>query len=335
MADRTRVPCRGTFYVQYQEMEVLGEGAFGKALKCRRRRDNQMFVVKIMHESKMSEKAREEAKNEVKVLNSLNHPNIVKYYECYQERNMMHIIMELCEEGDLDTALKSHGGRYLAEDEIMLKFVQIALALHYTHSKGIIHRDLKANNIFCCSHGIVKLGDFGISKALGQQQNFARTMVGTPYYIAVCMQGRAYDSKTDVWAIGCVLYEMCALKKAFDASNLGAITVKIMSGKFPPIPAHYSDDLKALVEALIKKEPESRPDMQQILELEYVRRHMKAYSQHIARNITKRQLSFERSLTQFKLQVGWVHASGGLMGAAAEASWHSGSHQSPTWTWAL
>ena len=60
MADRTRVPCRGTFYVQYQEMEVLGEGAFGKALKCRRRRDNQMFVVKIMHESKMSEKAREE-----------------------------------------------------------------------------------------------------------------------------------------------------------------------------------------------------------------------------------------------------------------------------------
>ena len=87
--------------------------------------------------------------------------------------------------------------------------------------------------------------------------------------------------------------------------------VMACSGKFPPIPAHYSDDLKALVEALIKKEPESRPDMQQILELEYVRRHMKAYSQHIARNITKRQLSFERSLTQFNLQVGWVHAPGG------------------------
>ena len=85
------------------------------------------------------------------------------------------------------------------------------------------------------------------------------------------------------------------------------------SGKFPPIPAHYSDDLKALVEALIKKEPESRPDMQQILELDYVRTHMKAYSQHIARNITKRQLSFERSLTQFNLRVGWGHASGGLM----------------------
>ena len=74
------------------------------------------------------------------------------------------------------------------------------------------------------------------------------------------------------------------------------------------------------MEALIKKEPESRPDMQQILELEYVRRHMKAYSQHIARNITKRQLSFERSLTQFNLRVGWVHACGGLMDAAAEAS---------------
>ena len=99
-----------------------------------------------------------------------------------------------------------------------------------------------------------------------------------------------------------------------------ALVLVACSGKFPPIPAHYSDELKALVEALIKREPESRPDMQQILELEYVRRHMKAYSQHIARNITKRQLSFERSLTQFNLRVGWVHASKGLVDAAVEAS---------------
>ena len=104
------------------------------------------------------------------------------------------------------------------------------------------------------------------------------------------------------------------------------------SGKFPPIPAHYSDDLKALVEALIMKEPESRPDMQQILELDYVRSHMKAYSQHIARNITKRQLSFERSLTQFNLRVGWGHASEGLMVLLQRCLQVGtcGFHQSPT-----
>ncbi|DBA79173.1 hypothetical protein WJX77_004780 [Trebouxia sp. C0004] len=315
----------GTFYIQYETLEELGEGAFGKALKCRRRRDNQIFVVKIMHESKMSAKAIEEAKNEVKVLNSLNHPNIVKYYECYQERNMMHIIMEFCQEGDLDSAIKKYKG-YLPEDDIMLKFVQIALALHYTHSKGIIHRDLKANNIFCSAHGIVKLGDFGISKALGDNQNVARTMVGTPYYMSPeILKGKAYDGKTDVWAIGCVLYEMCALKKAFDASNLGAITVKVMSGKFPPIPAHYSNDLKELVEALIKKEPEARPSLQEILDLAYVRRHMQLYRDHVARHITERQTSFQRSLSQFNLEAmaqaadGGPAAEGGAEAAALQA----------------
>lgn len=96
------------------------------------------------------------------------------------------------------------------------------------HMQGIIHRDLKANNIFLSSGGILKLGDFGISKALGEQQA-ARTMVGTPYYMSPeILKGKLYDSKTDVWALGCVLYEMCSLKKAFEAGNLGAITVKIM-----------------------------------------------------------------------------------------------------------
>ena len=154
--------------------------------------------------------------------------------------------------------------------------------------QGIIHRDLKTNNIFCCTNGIVKLGDFGISKMLTGGKRLARTMVGTPYYMSPeiikvitattctacsvilgsaslavcipgdqlnwswhcdcaqtqrlythvrpcwyadrpsCMQGRNYDRKTDIWAIGCVLYELCTLKKAFDASNLAAITVKVM-----------------------------------------------------------------------------------------------------------
>ena len=74
------------------------------------------------------------------------------------------------------------------------------------------------------------------------------------------------------------------------------------SGKFPPIPAHYSSDLKELVEALIKKEPEARPSLQEILDLAYVRRHMQLYRDHIARHITERQTSFQRSLSQFNLE---------------------------------
>ncbi|KAK9830325.1 hypothetical protein WJX72_011020 [[Myrmecia] bisecta] len=291
----------GTFYVLYELQDELGEGAFGKAVRARRRKDGQMLVVKIMQ--KMTDKARDEARNEVKVLASLDHPNIVKYYECYAERNnMMHIVMELCDDGDLDSYIKKRNGNLISEHEIMLKFVQICLALLHVHSKGIIHRDLKANNIFCCAHGIVKLGDFGISRKLTADQACARTMVGTPYYMSPeILKGKPYDAKTDIWAIGCVLYELCSLKKAFDANNLGAITMKIMKASVNPIPAQYSDDLKKLVESLLTKDPDARPKLQDVLELPYVRTHLRNYRKHIQLNVRTRQGSFERSLAQFNL----------------------------------
>ncbi|KAK9832027.1 hypothetical protein WJX84_007853, partial [Apatococcus fuscideae] len=165
----------GGFFVQYQKLEELGAGAFGTAYKARRRKDGAIVVVKVMHASSMSRKARQEAKNEVNVLAALNHPNVVRYYECFaEESSNMQIVMELCEEGDLDTFLKKRRGQLMEEKEIMLLFVQ-----------GIIHRDLKCGNCFCCPNGIVKLGDFGISKALAQGgEEMAKTFVGTPYYMS-------------------------------------------------------------------------------------------------------------------------------------------------------
>ncbi|KAK9914866.1 hypothetical protein WJX75_001495 [Coccomyxa subellipsoidea] len=237
----------GTFFVQYEVRKELGEGAFGRVVKVRRRRDGRMFVAKIMHDRGMTDKARVEAQNEVAVLASLDHPNVVKYYECFAERgNQVKIVMELCEDGDLDGFLKAQGGRHLSEEEIMHKFVQICLSVHYVHSKGLIHRDLKTCNLLLDS-GIVKLGDFGISKVISAQQNAAQTMVGTPYYMSPeIFKGKGYGPKTDVWALGCILYEMCCLRKAFEAPNLGAITIKIMSGKYAPIPGQYSNDMRLL-----------------------------------------------------------------------------------------
>ncbi|BDA43378.1 probable serine/threonine-protein kinase Nek8 at C-terminar half [Coccomyxa sp. Obi] len=292
----------GTFFVQYEVREELGEGAFGKVVKVRRRRDGRMFVAKIMHDRGMTDKARAEAQNEVAVLASLDHPNVVKYYECFAERGtQVKIVMELCEDGDLDGFLRARGGKLLSEDEIMNKFVQICLSIHYVHNKGLIHRDLKTCNLLLLG-GIVKLGDFGISKVISAEQNAAQTMVGTPYYMSPeILKGKGYGPKTDVWALGCILYEMCCLRKAFEAANLGAITIKIMSGKYAPIPGQYSNDMRLLVDALLKKDPSARPCMDDVMGLVFVRTHLKAYAAHSCLTTARRRSSHTRSLDPYQL----------------------------------
>lgn len=101
--------------------------------------------------------------------------------------------------------------------------------MQYIHHKRILHRDIKTSNIFLTSNGTVKIGDFGISKVLENTLDQASTVVGTPYYMSpeVC-ENKPYTFKSDVWALGCVLYELCTLKHAFDANNLLGLIFKIM-----------------------------------------------------------------------------------------------------------
>uniref|UniRef100_A0ABM0MCB1 non-specific serine/threonine protein kinase n=1 Tax=Saccoglossus kowalevskii TaxID=10224 RepID=A0ABM0MCB1_SACKO len=112
------------------------------------------------------------------------------------------------------------------------------------------------NNIFLTRRGIVKLGDFGIAKVLNSTVELARTCIGTPYYLSpeIC-ENRPYNNKSDIWALGCVLYELCTLKHAFEAGNMKNLVLKIIRGSFPPVSPKYSYELRNLQAQLFKRNP--------------------------------------------------------------------------------
>jgi NIMA (never in mitosis gene a)-related kinase len=138
--------------------------------------------------------------------------------------------------------------------------------MKHVHDRKIIHRDLKGGNIFLTKGNIVKLGDFGIARVLNATKDKAQTMVGTPYYLSPeIIESKPYSFKSDVWSLGVVLYEMCALKPPFTSDSLNFLALKIVRGQYSPLPGHYSKELKNLVFSLLQVDPVKRPSVNQIL----------------------------------------------------------------------
>ena len=164
--------------------------------------------------------------------------------------------------------------------EVFNWFVQIGLALEYVHGRRVIHRDIKTQNIFLTGNNTIKIGDFGISKVLETTCQNANTVVGTPYYMAPeACQSEPYTSKSDVWALGCILYELCTLKKPFEADNLLGLVFKIVTEKPAPVPSNlpYSKEIKQLIDLLLEKDPKDRPSIAQILQMPIVKQKMNEF----------------------------------------------------------
>ncbi|XP_065592368.1 serine/threonine-protein kinase Nek1 isoform X5 [Cyrtonyx montezumae] len=205
---------------KYIKVQKIGEGSFGKAILVKDKENSQQYVIKEINISKMSNKEREESRREVAVLANMKHPNIVLYRESFEENGCLYIVMDYCEGGDLFRKINAQKGVLFSEDQILDWFVQICLALKHIHDRKILHRDIKSQNIFLTKDGTIQLGDFGIARVLSSTVELARTCIGTPYYLSpeIC-QNRPYNNKSDIWALGCVLYEMCTLKHALFKRN--------------------------------------------------------------------------------------------------------------------
>ncbi|RCN36173.1 kinase domain protein [Ancylostoma caninum] len=185
---------------------------------------------------------------EVKLLQKMHHPMIIGYYDYFVFENQLAIVMQYAEGGTMERLVHEQKGVNFPEAQVLNYFTQvranmpnlqdsqaanadlyqILIALNHIHSKQIVHRDLKTQNILLNrKKTLVKLSDFGISKEL-TTRSLASTVIGTPNYLSpeIC-EGRAYNQKSDLWSLGCVLYELLELKRAFDGENLPAIVMKI------------------------------------------------------------------------------------------------------------
>ncbi|NXF18546.1 NEK3 kinase, partial [Rhodinocichla rosea] len=249
----------------YNMLKVLGEGSFGRALLVHHRISDQKYVMKEIR-LPMSSSGVENSRKEAVLLAKMKHPNIVAFKESFEADGHLYIVMEFCDDGDLMQKIKHQGGNLFPEDTILHWFVQMCLAVKHIHDKRVLHRDIKSKNVFLTQSGKVKLGDFGSARLLAHPVSYACTYVGTPYYVPPEIWGSLpYNNKSDIWSLGCILYELCTLKHPFQAKSWKHLILKICKGSYDPLPSQYSYELHYLIKQMFKRNPQNRPSASTIL----------------------------------------------------------------------
>nr|XP_028577928.1 serine/threonine-protein kinase Nek3-like isoform X2 [Podarcis muralis] len=250
---------------KYSVLAILGEGSFGRVLLVCHKNKNQKYAMKEIRLPK-SVFGAEKSWNESILLAKMKHPNIVAYLESFEDDGHLYIVMEYCDDGDLMQKIKLQKGKLFPEDTILNWFAQICLGLKYIHDKRVLHRDIKSKNIFLTQNGKVKLGDFGSALLLSSPEAYACSYVGTPYYVPPeIWENTPYNNKSDIWSLGCILYELCTLKHPFQANSWKHLILKICKGYYNPLPSHYTYELQYLIKQMFKKNPKNRPSATTIL----------------------------------------------------------------------
>ncbi|KAI9189229.1 hypothetical protein H9P43_000659 [Blastocladiella emersonii ATCC 22665] len=299
----------------YVQDKVIGSGSFGRICKVHRISDGMVMARKEIMYDRMKQKERTQLVQEVNILRELNHPHIVKYHGRIVDRNnyIMYIMMEYCEGGDLSIVVKRHkqSRALIPEATVWGYLAQLAAALHechYLHGQrkaspggAILHRDIKPDNVFLDADNNAKLGDFGLSTLLGESENnFARTFVGTPYYMSPeVVNSKEYNEKSDIWSLGCLTYELCALSPPFDGKDHAELHRNILNVRYSDIPSGYSRTMRAIISRMLQFDPGARPSAGELLEhprvaLAFETRQAETTLARRDRDLARRTSSLER-----------------------------------------
>ena len=255
----------------------LGKGAFGSVRLVTRKQDGKIYAMKSVNIGKLDMKEKEAALNEVRILASLSHPNIIGYKEAFYDEasKSLNIVMEYADDGDISHKIQENLKRRLRFDESTLWewIIQLLEGLKYLHDNKIMHRDLKCANIFLMKNGQLKIGDLNVSKLA--KNNLARTQTGTPFYLSPeIWKDLPYDYKCDIWSVGCIIYELCTSRPPFRGTSLKELCHNVMTGYYLPI-SGFSSDMREIIAKMLVVDPKRRASTDELLNCDIIKKRIK------------------------------------------------------------
>ena len=259
--------------------KTLGRGSFGSVYLVLRKKDQKIYALKTVIFENLNKRDQENSLNEVRILASINHPNVIGYKEAFwdEQGSSLNIVMEYADDGDLESKIvqmRKEGGMF-NESLIWSYSIQMIEGLKALHDKNIMHRDIKSANIFLVKDKHqCKIGDMNVSKVI--KEKVLRTQTGTPYYASPeVWRDEPYSYKSDLWSIGCVIYELCALRPPFKGKNLDELYGNVCKGNIERISHVYSDDLWKMIMMLLQVDVRKRVDCKEFLDSKLIMKKIK------------------------------------------------------------
>ena len=267
----------------FKILSKIGEGSYSTVLRVQRIADGNIYALKRVKFVKLSEKERLNALNEIRILASVKDKNVISYKEAFfdEKDSSLGIVMEYADKGDLFQLIteRKKTKTFFKEPEIWKTFIQLLKGLKSLHELKILHRDIKSANVFLFKGGIVKLGDLNVSKVA--RKGLGYTQTGTPYYASPeVWKDKPYDSKSDIWSLGCVIYEMTTLRPPFQAQSMEELYRKVIRGIYPKISSKYSEDLNDVLKLMIQVEVGARPSCDELLKMPIISKRIEYFNEN-------------------------------------------------------
>ena len=264
----------------FEILEKLGDGAYSVVYKVKRKEDSNIYALKKVKLKGLSDKEKQNALNEVRILASVKSPFVISYKEAFieEETETLCIVMEYADKGDLYQKIVhlKKIGCLIEEIDAWKIFIQMTRGLKSLHDLKILHRDLKSANIFLFSDGTAKIGDLNVSKVA--RKGLGYTQTGTPYYASPeVWDEKPYDNKSDIWSLGCVIYEMFTLHPPFRAKDMEQLYKTVIKGQYKKIGDKYSQDMNDIIDYLLKVNPKDRPNCDDILKHPLVKKRLEFF----------------------------------------------------------